>query len=135
MMADRHLRATLCLALALIAAGMLGLAMASGNGAVLLASVALWGAAFGGAPTLLQTALIDASGPAGADVATAMQTTVYNTGIAAGALAGGLVLAWSGAKGLPWLAMALVTAALGTVMMARRHAFPPGRRRRTDRLP
>ena len=135
MVADRHLRATLCLALALIAAGMLGLAMASGNGAVLLASVALWGAAFGGAPTLLQTALIDASGPAGADVATAMQTTVYNTGIAAGALAGGLVLARSGAKDLPWLAMALVTAALGTVMMARRHAFPPGRRRQTDGLP
>jgi predicted MFS family arabinose efflux permease len=122
LVADRHLRATLCVALAFIAVGMFGLALASGNGAVLLASVALWGAAFGGAPTLLQTALIDASGPAGADVATAMQTTVYNTGIAAGALAGGLVLSRTGAQNLPWLTMTLVSGALGIVLLARRHS-------------
>jgi predicted MFS family arabinose efflux permease len=125
--ADRHLRATMCAALTLIAAAMLALALVAGNGAVLLTSVAIWGGAFGGAPTLLQTALIDASGPAGADVATAMQTTVYNVGIATGALAGGLVLAGTGAAGLPWLTTALVTGALGTVLMARRHAFPARR--------
>ena len=59
------------------------------------------GAAFGVAPTLLQTALVDASGPASADVATALQTTVYNIGIAAGSLAGGLVLGGTGAAALP----------------------------------
>ncbi len=125
--ADRHLRATLRAALTLIAVAMLALALAAGHTAALLISVAVWGAAFGGAPTLLQTALIDASGPAGADVATAMQTTVYNAGIAAGALAGGLVLAGPGAWGLPWLTAALVTGALVTVTLARRHAFPPRR--------
>jgi predicted MFS family arabinose efflux permease len=127
LLADRHLRATLRAALTLMAVAMLGLALAAGHTAVLLISVAGWGAAFGGAPTLLQTALIDASGAAGADVATAVQTTVYNVGIATGALAGGLVLAGPGAWGLPWLTAALVTSALATVTVARRHAFPSRR--------
>jgi predicted MFS family arabinose efflux permease len=86
--------------------------------------VALWGAAFGGAPTLLQTALVDASGPASADVATALQTTVYNVGIAAGSLAGGVVLDGTGAAALPWVTLAFTVAALVTVALARRHAFP-----------
>ena len=36
--------------------------------------------------------MIGAAGPDSADVATAMQTTVYNAGIAAGSLSGGLIL-------------------------------------------
>ena len=95
--------------------------------AVLLLAVALWGAAFGGAPTLLQTALIDASGPANADVATSMQTAVYNIGIAAGSLAGGLILQGAGAGALPWAASLLSAAALVTVAAARRRAFPADR--------
>lgn len=124
MLADRHLRSTLCAALTLIAAAMLALALAASSPAVLLLSVAGWGVAFGSAPTLLQTALIDASGPASADVATAMQTAVYNVGIAAGALAGGLVLARTGPTGLPWLTAVLTTAALATVTISRNYAFP-----------
>jgi predicted MFS family arabinose efflux permease len=61
-------------------------------------------------------------------VATALQTTVYNVGIAAGSLAGGLVLGGAGAAGLPWVTLAFTAAALATVAAARRHAFPPERR-------
>ncbi|WP_329081580.1 MULTISPECIES: MFS transporter [unclassified Streptosporangium] len=126
LLADRHLRPTLLGALALIAAAMLALGLSGHVPAVLLVAVALWGAAFGAAPTLLQTALVDVSGPGGADVATSLQTTVYNAGIAAGSLAGGLVLEGtaSGADALPWTALPLVTAALVIVAVARRHAFP-----------
>jgi predicted MFS family arabinose efflux permease len=60
---DAHLRRTLLTALALIACAMAALAVSAGDPLVLLVSVALWGAAFGGAPTLIQTALVDASGP------------------------------------------------------------------------
>ena len=60
-------------------------------------------------------------------MATALQTTVYNVGIAAGSLAGGLVLGGTGAAGLPWVTLAFTVAALGTVAAARRHAFPPER--------
>jgi predicted MFS family arabinose efflux permease len=125
--ADRHLRPVLLAALGLIAVAMLVLGLAARAPAALLAAAALWGAAFGGAPTLLQTALVDASGPASADVATALQTTVYNVGIAAGSLAGGLVLGGTGPAGLPWVTLAFTVAALGTVAAARRHAFPPER--------
>ncbi|MGW6745348.1 MFS transporter [Streptomyces sp. NPDC055025] len=123
---DRHPRPTLLGALALIAAAMLALGLFGRNPAVLLAAVAAWGVAFGGAPTLLQTALVRISGPGRADVATSMQTTVYNAGIAAGSLAGGVVLesAGTGAGALPWTTLPLIAVALATVTAARRHAFP-----------
>jgi predicted MFS family arabinose efflux permease len=127
LLADRNLRPVLLAALALVAAAMLTLGLAARAQAALLAAVAVWGAAFGGAPTLLQTALVDVSGPASADVATAMQTTVYNVGIAAGSLAGGLVLGRAGVTALPWVTLAFIAAALGTVATARCHAFPVGR--------
>jgi MFS family permease len=41
--------------------------------AVLLVGVGLWGMAFGGAPALIQTALVGVAGPGNTDVATAMQ--------------------------------------------------------------
>jgi predicted MFS family arabinose efflux permease len=125
--ADRYLRPVLLTALAVIAAAMTALGLAGRQPAALLAAAALWGAAFGGAPALLQTALIDAAGPARADVATALQTTVYNAGIAAGSLAGGLVLGRAGPAGLPWVTLAFSAAALGLVAVARRHAFPAAR--------
>jgi predicted MFS family arabinose efflux permease len=124
---DRHLRPTLLGALALVATAMLALGLFDHTPTVLLLAVAGWGAGFGGAPTLLQTALVDASSPANANMATAMQTTVYNAGIAAGSLAGGIVLERVGAGALPWTALPLVAAALATVTAARRHAFPTHR--------
>jgi predicted MFS family arabinose efflux permease len=126
--ADRYLRPVLLAALGLIAVAMFVLGLAARAPAALLAAAALWGAAFGGAPTLLQTALVDASGPASADVATALQTTVYNVGIAAGSLAGGLVLGGTGAAALPWVTLVFTVAALGIAGAARRSAFPPERR-------
>jgi predicted MFS family arabinose efflux permease len=126
-LADRHPRSALVVALALVATAMLTLCLDAHNPAVLLTAVALWGTAFGGTPTLLQTALVDASGTAHADVATSMQTTVYNVGIAAGSLMGGLILESTGAAGLPWAAFLLITVALVIVVAARRHAFPASR--------
>ncbi|NEA98380.1 MFS transporter [Streptomyces sp. SID13726] len=125
---DRRPRATLLGALGLCAAVMLMLGLAAEAPGVLLVSVALWGVAFGGAPTLIQTALVDASGPERADVATSLQTTVYNAGIAAGSLTGGVILDGLGAGALPWTALPLVVAALVVVAVGRRAAFPPRRR-------
>jgi predicted MFS family arabinose efflux permease len=123
-LADRHLRRTLLFALAMIAAAMLTLGLAARSPAALLAAAVLWGTAFGGIPALLQTALISASSPASADAATSMQTTVYNAGIAAGSLIGGLILNSFGVGNLPWVAVTLIVAALTIVAAGRRHAFP-----------
>ncbi len=125
---DRHLRPALLGALTLVAAAMLALGLLGSAPAALLVAAALWGAALGGAPTLLQTALVDIAGLGHADVATAMQATVYNVGIAAGSLIGGIVLeSGAGPGALPWTALPLIVAALVTVTAARRHAFPAGR--------
>ncbi|TDE42823.1 MFS transporter [Nonomuraea mesophila] len=128
---DRALRVTLVVVLAVVAGAMAVLGTIGGP--VSLVAVVLWGAAFGGVPTLLQTALVNASGPENADVATSMQTTVYNAGIAGGSLAGGLVLEGAGAGALPWTALPLVALALAVVLAARGHAFP-GRRAARSRV-
>jgi predicted MFS family arabinose efflux permease len=106
--ADRHPRSTLTAALAGVMVAMVAL----GLRAEPLLPVVLWGAAYGAAPTLLQTLLIDTAGVANADVATGMQTTVFNLGIAAGSLAGGVALGLVGVGALPWLACGLSGAAL-----------------------
>ncbi|MFC8359831.1 MFS transporter [Streptomyces griseorubiginosus] len=124
---DRRPRAALLGALGLCAAVMPTLGLAAGVPGVLPVSVALWGLAFGGAPTLIQTALVDVSGPERADVATSLQTTVYNAGIAAGSLTGGVVLSGPGAGALPWTALPLIAVALTVVALNRRNAFPSGR--------
>ena len=118
-LADRHLRSVLIVALTLVIAALLALGVAGRDLSTLLASVALWGMAFGGVPALLQTALISASGPGHADVATSLQTTVYNIGIAAGSLTGGLVLQGAGADALPWVACVLIAVALTIVSCGR----------------
>ena len=115
LLADRHLRPALAGALAVAGGAMLGLVANARDPVTLLAAVALWGAAFGGAPTLLQATLIDAAGSADADVATSMQTTVYNVGIAAGSLLGGFVLGSAGAGALPWVTSIVIAVALAVV--------------------
>jgi predicted MFS family arabinose efflux permease len=60
-------------------------------------------------------------------MATSMQTTVYNIGIATGSLVGGLILARAGTGALPWATTLLSAAALATAATARRHAFPADR--------
>jgi predicted MFS family arabinose efflux permease len=118
-LADRHLRPVLIAALTLVIAALFALSLAGRDLGTLLAAAALWGAAFGGVPALLQTALIRVSGPGQADVATSLQTTVYNVGIAAGSLVGGLVLQGAGIPALPWVACVLITAALAVVSWRR----------------
>ncbi|KOV71966.1 MULTISPECIES: MFS transporter [unclassified Streptomyces] len=134
---DSRPRPALLTALALVAAVLLVLGAGARVPGLLVGAVAVWGVAFGGAPTLIQTALVDASGPTDADVATSLQTTVYNAGIAAGSLTGGLALDAAGAGALPWTALPPVLLALATVAGGRRYAFParrPAVAARTDAL-
>ncbi|MGW3309348.1 MFS transporter [Streptomyces sp. NPDC001073] len=121
---DRWARPTLLGALTLIVTVMCVLALFADSPAVLLTSVAVWGVTFGGAPTLIQTALVNASGPQHSDVATSLQTTVYNAGIAGGSFTGGLALSGWGAGALPWTALPLVAIALTVVSLDRRHKHP-----------
>ncbi|AIO34143.1 MFS transporter [Burkholderia pseudomultivorans] len=107
------------IALFALAALMLG---AGAGMAAVYAGVALWGLAFGGAPTLFQTAAAQAAGDA-ADVAQSMLVTVWNLAIAGGGIAGGMLLDAVGAGPIPWVLVALLGAAALGAWRARRHAF------------
>ncbi|KAG1251812.1 hypothetical protein G6F68_012086 [Rhizopus microsporus] len=68
---DRHLRSTVLASLAAFGATALAFGLVPANPAVIYVGIAVWGISFGGAATLLQTALADAAGR-GADVALSM---------------------------------------------------------------
>ncbi|WP_405945949.1 MFS transporter [Streptomyces prunicolor] len=121
---DRWARPTRLGAMTLLVAVMCVLGLCGHSPVLLLGSAAMWGVAFGGAPTLIQTALVNASGPEHADVATSLQTTVYNAGIAGGSFTGGLALSGWGAGALPWTALPLIAGALVTALLGSRYAFP-----------
>jgi predicted MFS family arabinose efflux permease len=119
-LADRHLRPAVLTSIGLVALSLVALGPASAHPLGLFVTVAVWGLAFGGVPTLLLTTLIRAAGPANEDTATSLQTTVYNVGVAGGAFVGGLVLDRSGAGSLPWSAVPFIVVAGSLVVVGRR---------------
>ena len=127
LLVDRRLRALTLASLVLFAAAAWTLGFFSSSPALVLGGIAAWGLSFGGAPTLLQTALADSAGD-GADVAQSMLVTVFNLAVAGGGIAGGLLLESAGPRALPWALAVLALLALGIVWSARSRGFPPGRR-------
>ncbi len=110
---DRRPRLLMALSVGLFLLAALILAAAPGEPAAVLSGILLWGLAFGGAATLLQTALVRAAGEA-ADVAQSMLVTAWNLAIAGGGLAGAMLLDHGGARILPWgAAVLLMLAGLG----------------------
>lgn len=127
MLVDRGLRGLTLLSLAAFAGAALLLAIAHGSPIVVLAGVTIWGLTFGGAPTLLQTALADSAGEH-ADVAQSILVTVFNLAVAGGGLVGGLVMDTAGAATLPWILIPLAVLALVTTWQAHGHGFRTGHR-------
>ena len=88
----------------------------------------IWGFSFGGAPTLLQTALADAAGD-GADVAQSALVTVFNLSFAGSGIIGGVLLETTGVVAFPWVVSSLLAIGLFTAWRAKTHGFPSGKRR------
>jgi len=120
---DRHLRMMTLASTILFGLSAIALGMAADTPAVVYAAVAAWGLAFGGVPTLFQTALADTAGEA-ADVAQSMLVTAWNLAIAGGGVAGGLLLAQFGGWAFPPAVLALLLVTLLVVGLAKRHGFP-----------
>jgi predicted MFS family arabinose efflux permease len=123
---DRRLRALTVASALLVAVAATVLALPAGTPVLVLTAAVLWGLGWGGAPTLLQTAVADAGGEA-ADAAQAMLVTLWNAAMAAGGVAGGLLLDGLGPASLPWAALGLLLPATTVVTAARAHAFPTRR--------
>ncbi|RSE62687.1 MFS transporter [Alcaligenes faecalis] len=127
LLVDRCLRLLTLLSLAVFALAALLIGISNGSSTLILIGIAAWGLTFGGAPTLLQTALADAAGDA-ADVAQSMLVTVFNLAVAGGGIVGGVLLQRLGPVSLPWALVVLGILALGVVWSARVHGFRPGQR-------
>ncbi|WP_370967588.1 MFS transporter [Amycolatopsis sp. cg9] len=120
---DRALRALTVLSTLLVAVAAALLALFAGSPVLVYAAVALWGLGWGGVPTLLQTAAGNAGGEA-ADNAQAVLVTLWNAAMAAGGVAGGVLLDAAGAAAFPWTLLVLLLPVLAVVLGARRHGFP-----------
>ncbi|ENW19437.1 Major facilitator family transporter [Acinetobacter haemolyticus CIP 64.3 = MTCC 9819] len=121
---DRSLRLLTLLSLAgfTVAAILIGLG-GNGNYAwLVLSGIALWGITFGGAPTLLQTAIADTAGE-GADVAQSMLVTVFNLAVAGGGLLGGVLLQKIGPSSFTIAMCILSIISVYAVLQAKAHGF------------
>ena len=94
---------------------------------VICVGVAIWGFSFGGAPTLLQTALADAAGE-GADVAQSALVTVFNLSFAGSGIVGGVLLGTVGVASFPWVVASLLVIGVLAAWQANAHGFPSGQR-------
>ncbi|VVN46359.1 MFS transporter [Pseudomonas fluorescens] len=128
---DRHLRSTVLASLATFAAVSIFIGVFSGSAAAIYVGVFIWGLTFGGAATLLQTALADAAGK-GSDVALSMNVVVWNSAIAGGGLLGGVLLGQWGTSAFPGVLLALLLISLAIAFRARAHGFPQGQRHTTE---
>jgi|SRR5471030_503852 len=121
---DKWLRGLVLLSLCLFAlvALIFGLSGSTPHVVLVCLGVSAWGLSFGGAPTLLQTALAEAATDA-TDVAQSMLVTVFNFAFAASGVVGGLILGFSGVAVLPWVTLLILLAAFMTAWRAKAHGF------------
>lgn len=123
---DRHLRALTLASIALFALSTLVLGVAGDAPALVYAAIATWGLAFGGAATLLQTAMAQTAGEA-ADVAQSMLVTAWNMAIAGGGIVGGLLLAQLGVGAFIPVLLVLLGLSLVVVWRAGQQGFAAAR--------
>lgn len=121
------LRSTVLLSLATFAVVCVALGFGGGMPEVIYVGVAVWGLTFGGAATLLQTALADAAGD-GADVALSLNVVAWNSAIAGSGVVGGVLLDRWGVTAFPWAMLALVAIGFAIAWGARAHGFKSGPR-------
>ncbi|CAD5275527.1 MULTISPECIES: MFS transporter [Halomonadaceae] len=124
---ESFLRATVLASLAAFALTTLVFGLGTLNPLVVYLGVAVWGITFGGAATLLQTALADTAG-SGSDVALSMNVVAWNSSIAGGGLLGGFLLQTWGAGSFPLALTLLLLVGLAIAWSAKIHGFRPGRR-------
>lgn len=85
---------------------------------VVVVALIVWGAAFGGAPALLQTRVLQTASPQLRDVSSALVTTSFNIGIGGGALIGSLLLDGVGLPVLPFADVAVTVGALILIVVS-----------------
>ncbi|MBY9079116.1 MFS transporter [Paenibacillus sp. HN-1] len=120
---DRFMRLLVLVSITVFALASIAIGIGAGQPPVILLGVTAWGLTFGGAATLLQTAIAQAGGK-GADIAQSMLVTVWNLAIGGGGIIGAILLEWFGAEYLPASLFILLLPALIIAGWAQKHGFP-----------
>ncbi|MGV2881211.1 MFS transporter [Paenibacillus taichungensis] len=120
---DRYIRLSILVSLVLFALASLAMGIFIHQPMMIILGVVAWGLTFGGAATLLQTAIAQAGGQS-ADVAQSMLVTAWNLGIGGGGIVGAILLDEIGARFLPISLILLIVMALIVAWSASKHSFP-----------
>jgi len=116
---DRWMRALMALGMALFLLAAVAMALWPASQAVLVGAVAVWGLGFGGAATLIQTAVARRSGEQ-QDLAQSLVVVGWNLAIAGGGVVGGVVLKSASAALLPWALVILLVLTLWVMVPAKK---------------
>ncbi|MEK5253309.1 MFS transporter [Paenibacillus sp. FSL F4-0125] len=124
---DRKLRPLVLISLVAFALSSIVLGISSSQPIVIYLVVAVWGLTFGGAATLLQTAVAEAAGES-ADVAQSMLVTAWNLAIGGGGVMGGILIETVGVRSFPLVLFILLILALLVAWQAKEYGFPSRKR-------
>lgn len=124
---DRKLRPLVLISLAAFALSSIVLGISSSQPIVIYLVVGVWGLTFGGAATLLQTAVAETAGES-ADVAQSMLVTAWNLAIGGGGVIGGILIETHGVRSFPWVMFILLILALLVAWRAKDYGFPSRKR-------
>lgn len=116
----RFPRAGLLASVGFVALAVLTTALFPREQIVVILALIVWGIAFGGAPALLQTRVLQIASPQIRDVSAALVTTSFNVGIGGGALVGSLLLTGFGLGVLPFVDVAVVACAIALILVSDR---------------
>ncbi|KLU55867.1 MFS transporter [Paenibacillus sp. VT-400] len=122
MLIDRFLRRLVIISLASFALASVVMGIATHQPVIIILGIMIWGLTFGGAATLLQTAIAQAGGKS-TDVAQSMLVTAWNLAIGGGGIIGGILLEVFGAGYLSGVLFILLIPALLVAMRAYRYGF------------
>ncbi|WP_339297551.1 MFS transporter [Paenibacillus sp. FSL R5-0623] len=122
MLIDRFLRKLVIISLASFALASVVMGIATHQPVIIILGVMIWGLTFGGAATLLQTAIAQAGGKS-TDVAQSMLVTAWNLAIGGGGIIGGILLEVFGAGYLSGALFILLIPALLVAMRAYKYGF------------
>jgi len=123
MLIDRFLRRLVIISLAAFALGSVVMGIGTHQPVMIILGIMIWGITFGGAATLLQTAIAQA-GDKSTDVAQSMLVTAWNLAIGGGGIIGGILLEVLGAGYLAGSLFILLIPALLVAMRAYKYGFP-----------
>ncbi|WP_430700908.1 MFS transporter [Paenibacillus tundrae] len=123
MLIDRFLRILVLISITGFALASVALGIGMNQPAIIILGVTAWGLTFGGAATLLQTAIAQAGGKS-ADIAQSMLVTAWNVAIGGGGIIGGFLLQLFGAGFLPGSLIILLLPSLLAAWLAKKHGFP-----------